>query len=228
MYSLYGVRRAPTDTQLQGVDYFIYDIQDVGARYYTYIWSLTYAIEACARNNVEVVIFDRPNPIGRKVEGCPLKMDGGLIGRLLPGQRFTLPQRYGLTVGEFIIYLKIYLPAFKLTVIKMSQWYTIKDNEWVMSSPNIPTLDIVYIYSGLGLLEDTSVSEGRGTTKPFQMTGNPNVNARDILTYFQNNVTHHLLSKTPATAKLSSFVSPTSSQPSKNMWGRSAVALRCT
>ena len=128
VYSLYGVRRAPTASQLQGVDYFIYDIQDVGARYYTYIWSLTYAIEACASNNVEVIIFDRPNPIGRKVEGCPLKMDGGLIGRLLPGQRFTVPQRYGLTVGEFITYLKIYLPAFKLTVIKMSQWYTIQDN----------------------------------------------------------------------------------------------------
>lgn len=139
---------------------------------------------------MEVVIFDRPNPIGRKVEGCPLKMDAGLIGRLLPGQTFSVPQRYGLTVGELIGYLKVWLPFFKLTVIKMSQWYYIKDNEWVLSSPNIPTLDIVYIYSGLGLLEDTSISEGRGTTKPFQMMGNPNVNAADMLSYFKEHVSY--------------------------------------
>ncbi len=138
---------------------------------------------------MEVVIFDRPNPIGRKVEGCPLKMDAGLIGRLLPGQTFTVPQRYGLTVGELIGYLKVWLPFFKFTVIKMSKWYIIQDNEWVLSSPNIPTLDIVYIYSGLGLFEGTSVSEGRGTTKPFQIIGNPNVNAADLLRYFKSHVT---------------------------------------
>lgn len=74
VYSLYGVRKAPTDLQLKNIDYLIYDIQDVGARYYTYIWTLTYTIESCAKNNVEVIIFDRPNPIGRKIEGCPLKM----------------------------------------------------------------------------------------------------------------------------------------------------------
>lgn len=80
------------------------------------------------------------------------------------------------------------MPFFELTIIKMSKLYEIQDNEWVMSSPNIPTMDIVYIYSGLGLIEDTSVSEGRGTTKPFQMTGYPKVNARDILEYFKTNV----------------------------------------
>jgi beta-N-acetylhexosaminidase len=183
------------------VDIFIYDIQDVGARYYTYIWTLTYSIEACAKKSIEVVIFDRPNPIGRKVEGCPLKMEAGLIGRLLPGQTFTIPQRYGLTVGELINYLQVWLPFFKLTIIKMTEWYFIQDNEWVLSSPNVPTLDIVYIYSGLGLLEDTSVSAGRGTTKPFQMTGNPNVNARDVLTYFQDNVVLHLFRTQRDTAR---------------------------
>lgn len=110
------------------MDFLIYDIQDVGARYYTYIWTLTYVIEVCASNNVEVVIFDRPNPIGRKVEGCPLKMEAGLIGRLLPGQSFTIPQRYGLTVGELISYLRVYLPFFKLTIIKMAKLYKIQDN----------------------------------------------------------------------------------------------------
>lgn len=70
----------------------------------------------------------------------------------------------------------------------MSQWYQIQDNEWVLSSPNVPTMDVVYIYSGLGLLEDTSISEGRGTTKPFQMMGNPNVTANNIVKYFKNHV----------------------------------------
>jgi len=166
----------------------IYDIQDVGARYYTYIWTLTYTIESCAKNNVEVVIFDRPNPIGRKIEGCPLRIDAGLIGRLLPGQTFGIPQRYGLTVGELIIFLRVYLPFFKLTVIKMSKWYQIKDNEWVLSSPNIPTLDTTYIYAGMGLFEGTTASEGRGTTKPFQLTGNIHVNASQIRNYFKTNV----------------------------------------
>jgi uncharacterized protein YbbC (DUF1343 family) len=122
------VRKAPTDSQLKGVDVFIYDIQDVGARYYTFMWTLTYAIEVCAKNNVEVVIFDRPNPIGRKVEGCPSRINAGDVGRLLPGQVFTIPQRYGLTVGEFILYLRPYLPFFNLTIIKMSKWYILQDS----------------------------------------------------------------------------------------------------
>jgi uncharacterized protein YbbC (DUF1343 family) len=125
VYSIYGVRRAPTDQQLADLDVLIYDIQDVGARYYTYIWALTYSIEACAKNNVSVVIFDRPNPLGRKIEGCPLRIDTGTIGRLLPGQPYSVPQRYGLTIGELITYLRPYLPSFKLTVIKMSSWYVL-------------------------------------------------------------------------------------------------------
>jgi uncharacterized protein YbbC (DUF1343 family) len=156
-----------------------------------------------------------------------MKMDGGLIGRLLPGQTFTVPQRYGLTVGELITYLKFWLPSFKLTVIKMSQWYIIQDNEWVLSSPNIPTLDIVYIYSGLGLLEDTSVSEGRGTTKPFQLMGNPNVNARDLLNYFQNHVFVIEFRVKAGMAKLSSSVRHISFQLSKNMLARSVAEWSC-
>ena len=99
----------------------------------------------------------------------------------------------------------------------MSKWYKIQDNEWVLSSPNVPTLDIVLIYSGLGLFEGTSVSEGRGTTKPFQMTGNPNVNARDILNYFKSKVSiyKHRLNR-QATAKPFSFVKPILSLLLKN------------
>lgn len=86
VYSLYGVRKAPSTAQLVGVDILIYDIQDVGARYYTYIWTLTYTIEVLSITKTKLLIFDRPNPLGRKVEGCPLMFDIGLTGRLLPGQ----------------------------------------------------------------------------------------------------------------------------------------------
>lgn len=92
------------------------------------MWTLTYAIEVCARNNVEVVVFDRPNPIGRKVEGCPLKIDASTIGRLLPGQAFSITQRYGLTVGELMTFLKPYMPSYKLTVIKMKKWYQLQNS----------------------------------------------------------------------------------------------------
>lgn len=110
------------------------------------------------------------------------------MGRLLPNQAFSIPQRYGLTVGEFIWFLRPFMPFFKLTVIKMSSWYELVENEWVLASPNVPTLDTVLMYSGMGIIEATSVSNGRGTTKPFQITGNPNVNAADILNYFKNHV----------------------------------------
>ena len=83
------------------------------------MWTLTYTIEVCAENRVEVVIFDRPNPLGRKVEGCPNKIDAGLVGRLLPGQSFSIPQRYGLTIGEFILFLRPYLPSFMLKIINL-------------------------------------------------------------------------------------------------------------
>ena len=122
------------------------------------------------------------------MEGCPLKIDAGLVGRLLPNQIFSIPQRYGLTVGEFILFLRPFLPFFKLFVIKMSQWYELSEYEWVLSSPNVPTLDTVFMYAGMGIIEATSVSNGRGTTKPFQITGNPNVNADDIREYFKAHV----------------------------------------
>lgn len=110
------------------MDILIYDIQDVGARYYTFMWTLTYTLEVLAQLNKKLLIFDRPNPLGRKVEGCPLTMDTGLVGRLLPGQQYSIPIRYGLTVGEFIGYLAPYLPKVNYEVIKMGKkMYEITD-----------------------------------------------------------------------------------------------------
>ena len=108
-----------------------------------------------------------------------MTIDAGLIGRLLPGQNKSIPLRYGLTVGELIGgYLKTFLPPLPVHVIPMKKWYQINDSEWVMSSPNMPTIDTVRVYPGMGLFEGTSISEGRGTTKPFQLTGFPKNNSK--------------------------------------------------
>jgi uncharacterized protein YbbC (DUF1343 family) len=86
-------RNAPTPGEFIGVNMLLYDIRDVGCRFYTFVWTLTYSIESLAKAGKELVVFDRPNPLGRKVEGCPLNFDTGLVGKLLPGQIFTIPQR---------------------------------------------------------------------------------------------------------------------------------------
>lgn len=99
VYSLYGKRLAPTADQLATIDVLVYDIQDVGSRYYTYMWTLTYTMEALLGQNKTLFVFDRPNPLGSKIEGCVLSIDAGSIGRLLPGQKFSIPVRYGLTIG---------------------------------------------------------------------------------------------------------------------------------
>ena len=104
------------------------------------------------------MIFDRPNPIGRTIEGCPLEFNVGLTGRLLKGQDYSIPQRYGLTIAEFVLYLRPYLPSFRLTIIKMQKLYKIQGHFWVPSSPNIPTITTTYAYSGLGMIEATSAS----------------------------------------------------------------------
>lgn len=101
VYSLYGKNRAPTDEQLRGVDALLFDIQDVGARFYTFVWTMTYAMEAAAKNGKTFVVFDRPNPIGADVvEGPPNTMDAGLIGRKWPNAPFGVPTRFGMTIGE--------------------------------------------------------------------------------------------------------------------------------
>ena len=127
------------------------------------------------------MIFDRPNPLGRKVEGCPLTFDADLVGRLLPGQTISIPLRYGLTIGQLITYLTPFLPSFKFEVIKMLTHYEINEEQWVMSSPNMPTLATVHVYAGMALLEGTTISEGRGTTKPFQLSGHPGINAKKLV-----------------------------------------------
>lgn len=180
VYSLYGDTKKPTPEMLSNVDILVYDIQDVGARFYTYISTMQYAMEAAAENDIPFVVLDRPNPInGTDVQGAVLdEAYESFVGVT------EIPQRYGLTCGELAEFMNTEDNInCDLTVIKMSNWT--RDmyyentglNCWVMPSPNIPTIDTAEVYTGTCLFEGTNVSEGRGTTKPFELIGAPWINS---------------------------------------------------
>ena len=184
VYSLYGSVRKPTKEMLDGVDVIIYDIQDIGARFYTYISTLGLVMEAAAKQNISVIVLDRPNPIRSDiVEGPILDLKyQSFIGK------YPIPIRYGWTVGELakeIINKNWISPSPKLTVIPMegwnaSLWYDETTLPWVKPSPNIPNLETALIYPGMCLLEGTNVSEGRGTSHPFKWFGAPWINSKNL------------------------------------------------
>jgi uncharacterized protein YbbC (DUF1343 family) len=184
VYSLYRVRSAPEEEHLEGVDVLIFDIQDVGARIYTYVCTMTRAMEAAAQYGVDFMVFDRPNPIGAHiVQGPPNIVDNGNIGRLLPGADFGVPLRHGLTPGELATLVneewmdpKVNLQVIPIPGYKRDMWFEEMGRYWVLPSPNIPTLETALIYPGMVLFEGSNVSEGRGTTKPFEMIGAPYIN----------------------------------------------------
>lgn len=175
VHSLYGDHQAPSEAELSDVDVLVVDLQDVGARFYTYIYTLAYTMESCAKAGIPVVVLDRPNPLGGKhVEGCLLKSPfRSFVGR------FALPARYGLTIGEFAIWLNQaeHLDC-RLIVSHLSGWrrpmyFDETGLPWVSPSPNIPTVDSALAYVGTCLFEGTNLSEGRGTTRPFEQIGAP-------------------------------------------------------
>ena len=178
--SLYGGNRKPTLEQLSELDLIIYDIQDIGARFYTYISTLGLVMEAAAEANIKVIVLDRPNPInGIKIEGPILEIKNqSFVGY------YPIPIRYGLTIGEvakMIIGENWINKAPELEVIPLknwdrSLWLDETNINWVKPSPNIPSLDIATIYPGMCLLEATNMNEGRGTNKPFKRFGAPWVN----------------------------------------------------
>jgi uncharacterized protein YbbC (DUF1343 family) len=178
MHSLYGASERslhPSPASLAGLDAVVYDIQDIGSRYYTYVWTLLHMMEACARAGVEVFVLDRPNPIGGvDVEGGAILPEyRSFVGRV------SLPNRHGLTAGEIATLCNDTLGlGCKLTVVTMRGWRRDHDHDgtslpWVMPSPNMPTLDTAYVYPGMCLVEGTELSEGRGTTRPFELVGAP-------------------------------------------------------
>ncbi len=175
VYSLYGKTKKPTPKMLENIDVLCFDIQDVGARYYTYIYTLAYTMMAAAENDIEFIVFDRPNPVGgREVEGNILDMNfRSFVGY------YPLVQRYGLTVGELAaLYNKEYGINCKLKIIKMDGYtrdmlFEDTKQPWVLPSPNIPTPLSTFTYLATCIFEGTNVSEGRGTTKPFSIIGAP-------------------------------------------------------
>jgi uncharacterized protein YbbC (DUF1343 family) len=191
IFSLYGRTRKPTRRQVKDIDVFIYDIQDVGARFYTYISTLKYVLEAAVEFQKSVVVLDRPNPVGGIIIEGPLmeKKYESFIGSL------PIPIRYGLTAGELALMMKGegWVPDnVDLHIIRMKNWkrkhfWADTGLFWIPSSPNIPDPEITLIYPGTGLLEAGNLNEGRGTPNPFLQFGAPWFHAsRFIQTYLNS------------------------------------------
>ncbi|MED4206361.1 DUF1343 domain-containing protein [Neobacillus mesonae] len=183
VYSLYGATKKPTPEMLSDVDVLLFDIQDVGTRYYTYIYTMALAMEAAKENNIPFIVLDRPNPIsGTTVEGPVLEDKySSFVGE------YPIPVRHGMTVGELAkLFNKEFGIGADLTVVKMDGWkrnmyYDDTPLQFVLPSPNMPTLDTALVYPGAALIEGVAnVSEGRGTTKPFELIGAPFINSTDL------------------------------------------------
>lgn len=179
VYSLYGDSEQPALDMLEQLDVMVCDIQHVGTRYFTYLWTLTHVMEACAAAGVPVIVCDRPNPLGDRIEG-PLVDVGyeSLIGR------FSVPVCYGMTIGELaqMVNTEFLAQPADLTVIPCggltrSMTFHEQGLPWVPPSPNLPQFASVQHYPGSCLVEGTNLSEGRGTTVPFQVMGAPFINS---------------------------------------------------
>jgi uncharacterized protein YbbC (DUF1343 family) len=175
VYSLYGRNRKPNPSMLKNIDVMAVDLQDIGSRYYTFIWTMELCMQACMEMQISVVIFDRPNPIGGYITEGPV-LDQRYSSFV--GQR-PLPVRHGMTIGEIGNFLHHeYYPTLDFHVIAMQgwerkMWFDDTALPWVIPSPNMPTLDTATVYPGMCLLEGTNISEGRGTTRPFEAFGAP-------------------------------------------------------
>ncbi|WP_022853844.1 exo-beta-N-acetylmuramidase NamZ family protein [Thermodesulfatator atlanticus] len=181
LVSLYGPRLAPEPSHLAEIDVLLVDLQDVGVRVYTYIWTLFLTMKACAKADVEVVVLDRPNPIGGKIEGPLLQEEFfSFVGMA------RIPLRHGLTIGELALYFKHILGVdVSLRVIPLEGWkrnmlFPETGLPWIPPSPNMPTFQTALLYPGMVLLEGTNLSEGRGTTTPFELLGAPWLNTKIV------------------------------------------------
>jgi len=183
VYSLYGKTRSPTEEMFKNVDVVVFDLQDVGARPYTYIHTLALVMRACREQGKSLVVLDRPNPInGVDTEGTVLDPDFSSFVGLYP-----LAMRHGMTVGELALYLnREFQIDCRLEVVKMQGWtrdmfFSDTQLPWVLPSPNMPTLETAIVYPGMCLLEGTNISEGRGTTRPFELSGAPWINPTQMV-----------------------------------------------
>ncbi len=190
VFSLYGEVRRPTDAMLDTFDVLLVDLQDLGCRIYTFITTLRYVLEAAARHGKAVWVLDRPNPVGRPVEGLTLRAGWESFVGAGP-----LPMRHGLTLGElghwFIRHLSI---DVEYRVIEMQGWqpdaapgygWPLGERTWVNPSPNAPNLSMARCYPGTVMLEGTTLSEGRGTTRPLELFGAPGIDGSAIVAEMQ-------------------------------------------
>jgi len=182
VFSLYGTVRRPSDEMMQAFDVLLVDLQDLGCRVYTFLTTLRYVLEAAARHGKSVWVLDRPNPVGRPVEG--LKLRPGWESFVGAG---ALPMRHGLTLGEagswFVRTLKLDL---QYEVVAMKGWkpkegWPLGERIWVNPSPNAPNLTMARCYPGTVMLEGTTLSEGRGTTRPLELFGAPDLDAGKLV-----------------------------------------------
>ena len=190
VFSLYGKVRRPTPEMMASFDVLLVDLQDLGCRIYTFITTLRYLLEAAAEHGKSVWILDRPNPAGRPVEGLTLRAGWESFVGAGP-----LPMRHGLTMGElarwFIASLNLNVDC---EVVSMSAWtpeaapgygWPLAERAWINPSPNAPNLSMARCYAGTVMLEGTTLSEGRGTTRPLELFGAPDINARALISEMQ-------------------------------------------
>jgi uncharacterized protein YbbC (DUF1343 family) len=179
--SLYGANKKPPLKELENIDVLVYDIQDIGSRYYTYVSTMAYMMDVAAENDISFIVLDRPNPLGRTISGPILETEHiSFVGM------FPIPIRHGMTSGELakMINSENWLPSGKqadLSVIKVSGWDFLPGYFTVAPSPNIPDFNTALVYSGMCLLEGTNISEGRGTDYPFLYFGAPWINGVELV-----------------------------------------------
>jgi uncharacterized protein YbbC (DUF1343 family) len=186
VFSLYGEVRRPTDAMMGAFDVLLVDLQDVGTRIYTFITTLRYVLEEAARHGKAVWILDRPNPVGRPVEGLTLRAGWESFVGAGP-----LPMRHGLTIGELALW---FVATLKLKVdcrvVEMQGWkpdaepgygWPLGERSWINPSPNVPMLTSARCYPGTVMVEGTTLSEGRGTTRPFELIGAPDLDPQRLI-----------------------------------------------
>jgi uncharacterized protein YbbC (DUF1343 family) len=197
VFSLYGEVRRPTDAMMTSFDVLLVDLQDVGCRIYTFITTLRYVLEAATRHGKTVWVLDRPNPAGRPVEGLTLREGWESFVGAGP-----MPMRHGLTVGEMGLW---FIKELKLDVdyrvIEMQGWqpdaapgygWPLGERDWINPSPNAPNLSMARCYAGTVMLEGTTLSEGRGTTRPLELFGAPDIDARAVIAKMHELAPHWL------------------------------------
>lgn len=208
IYSLYGDTRQPSDEMIDRIDVLLVDLQDVGTRVYTFVWTLSLCMEAMGRQQKPVVILDRPNPIGgTRIEGnCLDPACRSFVGR------FAIPMRHGLTMGELGLLLNDHFGiGARVKVIPLKGWrremyFEETGLPWVAPSPNLPTPTSALTYPGQVLWEGTNVSEGRGTTQPFELMGAPFIDPRQVMDHLDS------------TALTGLVLRPCGFEPTGNKW----------